>query len=192
MDFERLSEQQMTVRFFKNVIFAVWNTYDSADNFEFMCVDGSCYMCGHPKKLDRAFPVVKNLNWSKRGWENWTWYYMGMGGGAVFVRNDFLETYKLHAGIDDRYIEHFPDWRAAESALEEMIDKGLIKMPKKIFTDVDRAEILPDRADRFTWQPGDLVVYSSMDEMIETAKKEGRTVRLYGHNGAPDTIISPD
>ena len=48
------------------------------------------------------------------------------------------------------------------------------------------------RAERFTWGAGDLVFYKSMDDMIETAKKEGRTVRLYGHNGVPDTIISPD
>ena len=48
------------------------------------------------------------------------------------------------------------------------------------------------RAERFTWSAGDFVVYKNMDEMIETAKKEGQTVRLYGHNGAPDTIISPD
>ena len=48
------------------------------------------------------------------------------------------------------------------------------------------------RAERFTWSAGDFVVYKNMDEMIETAKKEGQTVRLYGQNGAPDTIISPD
>ena len=48
------------------------------------------------------------------------------------------------------------------------------------------------RAERFTWSAEDFVVYKNMDEMIETAKKEGQTVRLYGQNGTPDTIISPD
>lgn len=52
--------------------------------------------------------------------------------------------------------------------------------------------LMKRRWERFTWQPGDLVFYKSKEEMIEAAKKEGRTLRLYGHNGAPDTIISPD
>ena len=192
MDFLPLIVNQMTAGFFGNVIFAVWHTYDGADNFEVMHISGKCYTCGHPKKLDKVFPVVKNLNWSKRGWENWTWYYMGMGGGAVFVRNDILETYKRHAGIDDDCIEQGPDWHAAKCALEEMIDEGKITLSKKM-TEEEREMILMKRRwERFTWQPGDLVFYKSKEEMIEAAKKEGRTLRLYGHNGAPDTIISPD
>ena len=57
----------------------------------------------------------------------------------------------------------------------------------------EREKILRKRrADRFTWNAVDVVVYKNMDEMVESAKKEGRTLRLYGQNGAPDTIISPD
>ena len=57
----------------------------------------------------------------------------------------------------------------------------------------EREKILRKRrADRFTWNAVDVVVYKNMDEMVESAKKEGITLRLYGQNGAPDTIISPD
>ncbi|MBR6012211.1 MAG: hypothetical protein IK062_00335 [Selenomonadaceae bacterium] len=181
MQFSVLSVNEMTVSFFKNVVFAVWNTYECADYFQFLHVDGSLYKSNHPKKLDRVFPVVKNLRWSERGWENWTWYYMGMGGGAVFVRNDFLETYKVHAKINDKYIEHFPNWKAAISALNEIIEKGLITIPKKKnLTEEENAEILrKEREERFTWQPGDLTFFSSREEVEKAAAKEGKTVVWY-------------
>lgn len=191
MDFEYLQFYEINEQFFKDVVFAVWNTYDGANNFEFLGADGNAYRCGHPKKLDKAFPVVKNLDWSKRGWENWTWYYMGMGGGVVFVRNDILERYKVHAGIDDDCIEYGPDWNAAKTALAEMVEQGLITVPEKMIDEQKRL-FYKRRAERFTWGAGDLVFYKNQEEMIESAKKEGRTVRLYGQNGAPDTIISPD
>lgn len=43
----------------------------------------------------------------------------------------------------------------------------------------DYAQIEQDRADRFTWKPGDLVFYSSREECEKAAAKEGRKVIWY-------------
>lgn len=119
MNFIPLTAREMTPEFFNKVFYAVWNTYDGADNFEFLDIEGNCYESGHPKKLNGLFPVINHLNWSERGWGNWTWYYMGMGGGAVFVHNIILELYKKYLGIVDNCIEYGPDFEMAWKAFHE-------------------------------------------------------------------------
>ena len=107
------------------IIFAVLHTYDYEDYFEFLCRDGTSHRMEHSKILDKAFPAITKVDWSKRGWKEWTWYYMGMGGGVVFVHKDILEYYKKYAGIVDDCIEHFPNFEAALKALEEYKSKKL-------------------------------------------------------------------
>ena len=105
------------------IIFAVLHTYDYEDYFEFLCRDGTSHRMEHSKMLDKAFPAITKVDWSKRGWKEWTWYYMGMGGGVVFVHKDILEFYKKYANIEEGCIEHFPDFEAALKALEEYKSK---------------------------------------------------------------------
>ena len=114
-----LQERDITKSLFDGIIYAVWNTYDYNGDFEFFHRDGTAYSSRHFKKLHEIFPVIDNVDWSKRGWKEWTWYYMGMGGGIVFVHKDILELYKKYAGIEEGYIEHFPNFEAALKALEE-------------------------------------------------------------------------
>ena len=107
------------------IIFAVLHTYDYENYFEFLCRNGTTHRMDHSKELDEAFPVLTKVDWSKRGWKEWTWYYMGMGGGVVFVHKDILELYKKYAGIDDDCIEYGPDFEAALKALKAYKSKKL-------------------------------------------------------------------
>ena len=120
-----LTKEEITKSLFNGMIYAVWHTYDYEDDFEFLHRDGTLYNARHFKNIDTIFPVITNIDWSKRGWKNWTWYYMGMGGGVVLVHKDILELYKKYAGIVDNCIEYGPDFEAALKALKEYKSKKL-------------------------------------------------------------------
>ena len=120
-----LTEKEITKSLFNGIVYAVWCTYDYNDNFEFLHKDGTTYSSGHFKKLHKIFPIIDNVDWSKRSWKDWTYYYMGMGGGVVFVHKDIFELYNKYAGIVDVCIEHSPNFDAALKALEEYRSKKL-------------------------------------------------------------------
>ena len=132
VDSINLTENEITKSLFNGMIYAVWHTYDYQDNFEFLHRDGTAYSSEHFKELHKIFPVIDNVDWSKGSWKDWTYYYMGMGGGVVFVHKDILELYKKYAGIDDEYIEHGPDFEAALKALKEY------KLKKTNFKEINR------------------------------------------------------
>ena len=118
-----LNERGIKKSLFNGIVYAVCFTYDYQDYFEFLHRDGTLYSSAHLKKLHKIFPVIDNVDWSKRGWREWTWYYMGLGGGVVFVHKDILEAYKKYAGIIEPCIEYGPDFDAALKALEEYKSK---------------------------------------------------------------------
>lgn len=49
---------------------------------------------------------------------------------------------------------------------------------KKILTEEEKI-LRKRRADRFTWNPGDLVFYKNREELEKAAAKEGRKVVWY-------------
>ena len=63
-----LNEGDVKKSLFNGIIYAVWSTYDYNDNFEFLHRDGTVYSSAHFKKLHKIFPVIDNVDWSKRGW----------------------------------------------------------------------------------------------------------------------------
>ena len=117
MDSIILTEKEITKSLFNGIVYAVWCTYDYQDDFAFLHKDGTMYSSRHYQKLHTIFQVIDNVDWSKRSWKDWTYYYMGMGGGVVFVHKKILEYYKKYAGIVDNCIEHFPNFEAALKAL---------------------------------------------------------------------------
>lgn len=119
MDSIFLTEREITKSLFNGIVYAVWHTYNYEDDFEFLHQDGTIYRSGHYKELHTIFPVIDNVDWSKRSWKDWTYYYMGLGGGVVFVHKNILEYYKKYAGIVEPCIEYGPDFEAALKALRD-------------------------------------------------------------------------
>ena len=119
MNFIPLTAREMTPSFFSRVFYAVWNTCEYRNDFYFLGYDGEWYALEYTEELEELFPVIKNLKWFLYGWEDWTWYYMGKREGAVFVHEFILNAYKKYAGINDNFIEHGPNYEAAEKALKK-------------------------------------------------------------------------
>ena len=63
-----LNERGIKKSLFNGIVYAVCFTYDYQDYFEFLHRDGTLYSSAHLKKLHKIFPVIDNVDWSKRGW----------------------------------------------------------------------------------------------------------------------------
>ena len=151
---EKLFESRTKEIFFRRIIYAVWYFYKDFEYIEFLNTSGELYKSVYSERIIDLFPVIEGLDDSRGSWKDWTHYRMNYG--EICVRNDILDSYKEYAGLDDDCIKCEPNFEAALKALEDLIRIR--------------------REERFTWKPGDFIVYESKEEFEKAIAKEGRTV----------------
>lgn len=156
MEFIRLTEDCMTKMFFRRIIYVVLYSHKDYKFVRLLNTDGNLYEAVYSEKFAELFPIIEKPNYSPSMLRNWARY--DMEGGEIFVDNSVLSSYKKRAGIDDNCTEYEPNFEAALEAFEDFKIR---------------------RAERFTWNPGDLVFYSSKEECEKAAAKEGRKVVWY-------------
>ena len=153
---EKVPRGYMEEIFFGRIVYAVWYCHEDTEIIEFLNTSREIYKSVYSEKFEEFFQVIKNLDNSTRTRKDWIGYNLSNGNGKIFVRNDILDSYKEYAGLDDDCIECEPNFEAALKALEDLIRIR--------------------REERFTWKPGDFIVYESKEEFEKAIAKEGRTV----------------
>ena len=104
--------------------YLIHHTYYYDNHCEFIHYNGTKYFADcHDekirKKLSEVFPVIENPFNS----EDWFYYYMGLGGGLVFVHKKIAELFKQKIGKESLPCEDGPYDEEAMETIKENADK---------------------------------------------------------------------
>lgn len=126
MSFIKLAKEDITKNLFSGMRYFVHHTYDYDNHCEFIHYNGTKYFADcHDekirKKLSEVFPVIENPFNS----EDWFYYYMGLGGGLVFVHKKIAELFKQKIGKESLPCEDGPYDEEAMETIKEIYEIDL-------------------------------------------------------------------